>query len=478
MTRLCLTLTGSTVEENLRTLENQSPDLVELRVDFLTGEAVEDIAAFPSRTAIPVILTCRKKADGGYWDRSDGEREEFLLQCLEGPYSYIDLEEDEFSSNLVARAEEKGCSVIRSIHDFNGVPEDLESRLKEMSPRGNLVKAAVMPNGIRDLIQIFHIARGWQGDNLILLGMGDMGVPSRILAGWAGCFLTFCSAGGLQSGAPGHMTLDTLKDIYRAGEVDGETELYGIIGNPVLHTKSPLIHNEGLRKIGRKGVYVPFTVDHPEDFFELADLLGLKGFSVTVPHKQAVIPFLDHYSEGVRKVGACNTVVKDVSGWNGYNTDVYGFITPLKQQVGSLEGQNAAVIGAGGAARAVAFALMEEKCRTRIFNRTPSKARALAEVMGCEAGSLEDFNALEPGSFDLIIQTTSSGMEGGRSGDNPVPEYEFRGNEVLYDIIYTPPETPVMKKAREAGCRTLGGWPMLVEQAREQFRLFTGEELP
>ncbi len=478
MAALCLTLTGRSLEENLGTLESLNPDMAELRVDFLNPSSGKDIAAFTTRTDVPLILTCRKKADGGFWMGSDEQREAFLLECLEGSFSFIDLEEDETSEKLVEKAKKRNCRIIRSFHDFEKVPEDLEDRLKNMIPSGDLVKAAVMPQGIRDLITLFRICLDWQGDNLILLGMGDYGIPSRILAGWAGCFLTFCSAGGSVSGAPGHMDLETLRDLYRVSGITGKTELYGIIGNPVLHTRSPLIHNQGLKKIERDGVYVPFTVDDPEAFFELANLLQLKGFSVTVPHKQAVIPFLDIISDGVEKVGACNTVVREGDSWAGYNTDVYGFITPLKEAKGSLAGLNAAVIGAGGAARAAVYALVREGCSARIYNRTVSRAEALAEIMGCHSGSLKDFTSLEPGSFDIIVQTTSSGMEGAQGPDNPIPDYEFQGNELLYDIIYTPPVTPVMDKAAKAGCRVLGGWAMLVEQAKEQFRLFTGEDLP
>ena len=274
MTRLCLTLTGKTLEENLILLNDLKPDLAELRIDLLDELNTEAATLFPGRTEVPLILTCRKKADGGLWEGTDREREELLLRCLDGDFAYIDLEEDEYSRELAGKADDTGCQVIRSIHDFLAVPENLEARLKEMVSRGDFVKAAVMPNGIKDLRQIFQIAHDWPHDNLILLGMGDYGVPSRILAGWAGSFLTFCSADGTRSGAPGHMTLETLRDLYKAGEVEPDTELYGIIGNPVLHTKSPLIHNQGLQKIGRKGVYVPFTVDDPEEFFLLADFLG------------------------------------------------------------------------------------------------------------------------------------------------------------------------------------------------------------
>ena len=476
MTRLCLTLSADTLEENLQILGENKPDMAELRVDFLDPGCAGSIVEFSRDIRIPLILTCRKTADGGVWKGSDKEREEYLLSCLEGDFDFIDLEEDETSAALREKASERGCRIIRSFHDFEKVPENLEERLQVMEKQGDLVKAAVMPTGIADLYRLFRIGREWKKDNLILLGMGDYGVPSRILASRMNSFLTFCSPRG-KSAAPGHMSPDVLRGIYRVDKLDGKTRLYGIIGNPVLHTRSPQIHNDGLAATGQNGIYVPFTVDDPEEFFKLARFLGIRGFSVTVPHKQSVLALLDRQDDAVRKIGACNTVVREGNSWCGYNTDATGFIIPLKRKKGNLKGLKAAVLGAGGASRSAVYALVREGCETVVYNRTGSKAAALAEEMGCLSGSLEDFCSLLPGSFDLIIQTTSSGMEGS-SSDNPVPNYEFAGNELVYDIIYTPPVTPFMDKAEQAGCPVLGGWPMLVEQAREQFRLFTGKTLP
>jgi len=478
MAGLCLTLTGRTLKENLRFLENASPELAELRVDFLAPGERELIPSFPAAAKLPLILTCRKTADGGQWDGSDEERERFLLSCLEGGFDYLDLEEDDSSAALEKDARRRGVRIIRSLHDFSGVPADLEERLTAMDGRGDLVKAAVMPRGIADLTRLFRIGRDWKRDNLILLGMGEYGVPSRILADRMGSCLTFCSPPG-ESAAPGHMSWETLHDLYRVPSITSQTALYGIIGRPVLHSRSPGIHNPGLAEAGLDGVYLPFTVDDTDAFFELAEFLDIRGFSVTVPHKEAVIRRLNRISDAVRSVGACNTVVREGEDWAGYNTDVRGFIAPLTEMKGPLEGQTAAVIGAGGAARSAVYALMNEGCRVTVFNRTVSRAESLAEDMGCRAGSLEDFLSVGKGDdrFDLIIQTTSAGMEGKEGPDNPIPQYGFSGSELLYDIIYTPAETPVMRKAREAGCDVLGGWPMLVEQAREQFRLFTGETL-
>ena len=252
--------------------------MAELRVDLLKGESAGSIAAFSASADIPLILTCRKACDGGEWEGSDEEREIFLLDCLEGEFDYIDLEEDESSRLLTEKSAVRNCRIIRSFHDFQGVPGDLEERLKAMEPAGDLVKAAVMPRGIRDLIRIFRTGLNWKRGNLILLGMGDYGVPTRILASRMNSFLTFCSSDGQKSAAPGHMSFEVLQDTYRCDKLDGKTALYGIIGNPVLHTRSPQIHNGGLRATGQNGIYVPFTVDDISAFFELAELLDIRDF--------------------------------------------------------------------------------------------------------------------------------------------------------------------------------------------------------
>lgn len=478
MAKLCLTLTAVSMDENLAILEKKSPDIAELRVDFAGPSAVKEICQFPSRTDIPLILTCRMEADGGVWIGSRVDREAFLMDCLDGGFDYIDLEEDEDSSTLVAKAVTRQCRIIRSFHDFSAVPEDLEQRLLKMDAYGDLVKAAVMPRGIADVEKLFRIGMNWKKDNLILLGMGDYGVPTRILASRMNSFLTFCSPSEGEGAAPGHMSIETLRKVYRIDEIDGDTALYGIIGDPVLHTRSPHIHNRGLSETGQKGVLVPYTVDDVPAFFHLAEMLDIRGFSTTVPHKQTVMKQLDRTSDSVRAIGACNTVVREGKRWCGYNTDAEGFIIPLRKEMGKLKGLKAAVIGAGGAARAIVYALVQEECRTTVFNRTFSKAETLGLNMSCESGSLEDFLSLPPGSFDLIIQTTSSGMDGRFANGNPIEEYEFTGGEFLYDIIYTPSVTPIMKKAKRAGCSVLGGWSMLEEQARVQFRHFTGRELP
>jgi 3-dehydroquinate dehydratase/shikimate dehydrogenase len=220
-------------------------------------------------------------------------------------------------------------------------------------------------------------------------------------------------------------------------------------------------------------------VDNLESFFRLADVFGIRGVSVTIPHKQGVIPFLDSRDEGVDAVGACNTIVWRDGSRCGYNSDISGFIAPLKESMNGVipAGLHAAVIGAGGAARAVVYALRKEGVEVLILNRTVERAKELASVFDCSYGSLGEQERIADFS-DLIIQTTSVGMKKEGREYDPIPGYSFSGSEIVYDIIYIPRLTPLLKRAAQSGCRVINGWAMLSAQAGIQFKLFTGQDLP
>lgn len=252
----------------------------------------------------------------------------------------------------------------------------------------------------------------------------------------------------------------------------------GIIGNPVMHTKSPVIHNGGYKKLGLDAVYVPFETDDPATFLELAALLDMKGFSVTVPFKNDIIPLMDGLTESVRSIGACNTVTRIDGKWIGENSDYTGFIKPLINDFGSLEGKNVTLIGAGGAAKACLYALKEEGANVLVVNRTVEKAKDLAIQFDTEYVGLskENLNKITEYS-DVIVQTTNVGMHP-LEDINPLEFFPLTGKEYLYDIIYTPEVTCFLKAGVDKGCKTLNGWPMLLEQGYRQFKLFTGMDFP
>lgn len=490
---VCLAVTESTLKENINRIREYKDliDMVELRADFLDKKELPHLEKFPGMTDLPVILTIRKKADGGMYTEEENERLALLKKGSAGKYKFVDLEEDLKHNGIASFIKEKGKEIIRSFHDFNGVPEDLTSRIKNLSQNpGEIPKAAVMPMCTADLIRLLKTYKECEGIRKILLGMGTFGFATRILASYLGSFLTYCSA-PQKSAAPGHIDPLTLENLYRFSNISEKTAVYGIIGNPVMHTFSPKIHNRGFNHIDLDAVYLPFHVDSVKDFMHVAELLGVQGFSVTVPHKEEIIRYLFEQDKSVKQIAACNTVIrrnhyenkrgdgeKD-SGWFGVNSDGTGFVEPLREKIHKpLSNLRATVIGAGGAAKAIVFALVSEGAEVLIINRTVQKAEKLANIYQCAWGGLDTDGISRIRSYsDIIVQTTNVGMEPDIQGD-PVPDYRFLGHEIAYDIVYKPPMTCFLKRAQQAGCPIIMGKEMLLGQAFVQFRLFTGKEYP
>ena len=483
---ICLSLTESTIEENLLLLEKYRPHvgITEIRGDYLRTDELRRLKDFPRLAGLPVILTLRRVKDGGKWEGREAERLALYRDCLDAGYACFDLEEDLPCQDWESRWRARG-RIIRSFHDFQGVPAGLSRRFLNL-PRNEqeIPKAAVMPRSSTDLITLFKTA-GEVRRNLgadrpwLLLGMGDFGFATRVLAGWMGCWFTFTSGEG-RSAAPGHIDPARMETLYRYSRITRETPLYGILGHPVMHTRSPEIHNRGLAAAGLPGVYLPFETDDPVSFLSWASEAGFRGFSVTVPHKEAVIPLLEKKDQSVEVIGACNTVFRLTSGgWGGVNTDAAGFIRPLLRRFPrGIAGMETAVIGAGGAARAVVYALVKEGARVTIYNRTVARAKELARERGCFFASLDELGT--DGKPVIVIQTTSAGMDrhGAVIGEDPVPRYRFRGDETVFEIVYAPPRTPLLVRAEKAGCRIIGGMEMLEAQGWEQFKIFTGTRHP
>jgi len=489
--RVCLSLTGETLAQNLEVLQRYRPlvDLAELRADFLRPEELSGLEHFPARAAVPVVLTIRRQRDGGRWAGAERERLRRLESALAGAYAYVDLEEDVPGRALAGAARARGVGVIRSFHDLQGVPGDLAERLRAL-PRlpSELPKAAVTPKDTRDLVSLVQAFRSLARQRKILIGMGERGLFSRILAGRLGSSMTYCSAPEQSPAAPGHLDPRQLAGLYRFRAVGRETRLCGVIGDPIGHSRSPEIHNRGYAALGLNAAYLPFLVEQVEEFLTLADLLGVDGLSVTMPFKQAVIPFLRERDPVLSEIGACNTMVRRPSGgpsrrrggWYGTNTDVEGFLGPVRRHAPEILTRpgRAAVLGAGGAARSVVYALAAAGVPTLVLNRTPERAAALAGRFGCAWGGLDAAGlARLEGYSDLVVQATGAGMEP-QAGADPLPEYRFRGTETLFELIYEPEDTPIVTRARKAGCRVIRGFEMLLAQARTQFRLHTGREYP
>jgi 3-dehydroquinate dehydratase/shikimate dehydrogenase len=282
--------------------------------------------------------------------------------------------------------------------------------------------------------------------------------------------------------APGQVTPVSLEEVYRYRSIGPSTAIYGVIGNPVMHSRSPLIHNRGFSALGIDAVYLPFLVPDLDGFWKVADLLRVRGLSVTVPHKRAVLGGMVKVDERARLVGACNTLTREGAGgsWSGTNTDGEGFLSPLLAMFGGAipPGLRATVIGAGGAARSVVAALSSAGARVLVLNRTVENARSLATAFGAHGAGLDAEGFEREKDFsDLVVQTTSAGMSPLEDVD-PAPGLALSGRETVYELVYSPQRTRFLQRALKAGCRVVYGRQMLVAQAMRQFQLFAGTNYP
>ncbi len=464
-------------------------EIIELRLDYLSDEARTQVfvtlPSLASQFDKPLLFTFRPREQGGQRDLTLHDRRTFWRSLLPGISNTIALADFEF--DLVESFANEAPplpweKVICSWHDFAGTPNDLLARYELMaSMPAAIVKIVTQANRISDCLRLFELLEHAQDKKpVIVLGMGTPGLTTRVLALSRGAPLTF---GALRRGAEsasGQPTVDELNNLFRVKQLSRESEIYGVIGNPIGHSRSPLIHNPALQAAGIDGVYLPFEVDDAASFIcgfvhpktrKLA--WDLRGLSVTIPHKLAVMPYLDWIDPTAQAIGAVNTIVITGDRLLGYNTDVHGAMQPLDELM-DVRGARVAVLGAGGAARAICYGLRERSADLTIYARDASKAQPLADEFTAQVAELTNF----AGQADLVINCTPLGMKGYSERENPVTTESLHGVKLVYDLVYNPEETALLRAAKEAGCQTLGGLAMLVAQAAEQFRLWTGRETP
>ncbi len=477
--------------ENLKLVDKYRNwiDAVELRVDYLTDDERLHIRKFPSLTGLPCILTIRRKIDGGEFIEGEAARTILFARALafadqdtRKNFAYVDLEEDFHVPSLQDAALAFGTRIIRSIHNMNGPVQDIPRQLARLHATGfEIAKIAFMPRTLSDVTDLFRQAPHAADSDNILIAMGSLGFPARILASKLHSFFTFTTPEETMhnTGNLGHIDPITLSKVYNFRAIDDDTQLFGITGYPMHHTDSPVIHNQGYRNNGMNAVYIPIQSPDIEESLAFADQTGIKGLSITVPYKEAILPYLQQISEEAGEIGACNTITKQGNSWFGYNTDAFGLQQALREFLGikNLHKWKVSIIGAGGAAKAAAHAVKTLKGRACIFNRTAGKAKMLAEHYNFRWAHLDETSQylLEEYS-DLIIQTTSIGMgvSPKETERDPLLFYDFAGHEAVYDVIYYPEKTALLRRAEKAGCRTANGSSMLKYQADKQFLLFTG----
>ncbi|XP_010237207.1 bifunctional 3-dehydroquinate dehydratase/shikimate dehydrogenase, chloroplastic isoform X2 [Brachypodium distachyon] len=465
-------------------------DVAELRLDRLSGFAPRrDLPALLAKPrALPALVTYRPKWEGGEYDGDDEPRFEALQLAMELGAEYVDIElkvADKFMKFMSGKKPEK-CKLIVSSHNYDNTPsaEELGSLLAQIQATGaDIVKIATTATEIVDVSRMFQILVHCQVP-IIGLVMNDRGFISRVLCPKFGGYLTFGSLAKGKESAPAQPTAADLINVYNIRQIGPDTRVFGIIGKPVGHSKSPILHNEAFRSVGMDAVYVPFLVDDLARFLTTYSSPDFAGFSCTIPHKEAAVRCCDEVDPIARDIGAVNTIVRRSDGkLVGYNTDYVGAISAIEDGIRAsqsthstaspLAGRLFVVIGAGGAGKALAYGAKEKGARVVIANRTFARAQELANLIGGPALTLSELENYHPEEGMVLANTTAIGMHP-NVNDTPLSKQALKSYAVVFDAVYTPKETRLLREAAECGATVVSGLEMFIRQAMGQFEHFTG----
>ena len=479
---VCIAITGASAAEMIgkaRAALADSPFL-EFRLDYLDQPlaALAELQAFLAEQAsCSAIATCRRSPNGGRFAGSLDQELAVLTAAADAGFLLADLEiesaEQMFPQQL-ADLHSTGLALIVSYHDFHatGDLEAVAARIARFQP--DFTKIVPTAQSLTDNLRLFRLLeRLGPSRPLVGMAMGEHGLISRVLGPLFGSVFTFASSAEGEGSAPGQITARTLLDLYRLHQIDQRTRLYGVAGSHVRSSLSPLMHNTAFRSRDVNAVYLPLQVDAIGDLLTLVRELPLDGLSVTMPYKQQIMPHLDSVDVLSQRIGAVNTVVRDRDGkLHGFNTDVAGVTDPLERRL-SLSGARILLLGAGGAARAAAFGLAEKGASVAILNRTPKPAQTLAEQAGATVLRRED---LLREHFDVLVNATPLGMTG-FDGASPLRADELRA-DLVFDLVYNPLETPLLRLASEQGLGVIRGLEMFVAQGARQLEIWTGNTPP
>jgi len=439
-------------------------DLLELRLDRIRDI---NLPRLISGAPKPVVATCRPIHEGGQFGGTDAERLTILSQAGGLGAKYVDIE-----LASVEGFDPRGAKLIVSYHNFSHVPEDITEtyqRICALEPA--IAKVVCTAKGAQDIIPVLSLNRKAPVPTAAFC-MGPVGLPSRVLGRRYGARLTYAALEESAPAAPGQPTIGQLEDKYRIRSIRSRSAIYGILGNPALHSVGPVFHNAAFEALGKDAIYLPFETANPEAF--LSAFKGeLRGLSVTTPYKRKAFELSKSVSPEAKAIGAVNTLVKTRGGFSGYNTDIEGVRRPLLQRLESLKRKRVLVLGAGGAAVAAAYAVKSEGAWVSVSNRTLAKAQKLAKTVKAKVIPWEK---RETAKCDVVINATTVGLRG---EDNPLlpPEF-FKSEMTVFDMVYHRGGTSFLRGASEAGAATIDGIEMFIAQAVEQLRLWMDAGLP
>ncbi len=447
---------------------------LELRLDYLRDASERDSFLEwlgDARPRAMFVATCRSLEGGGKFSGSVQKQLEILSMAARAGCAWCDIEIEiakKFSAGELRRALSPARLVV-SHHNFRGMPRNLDGIAQQLRRAGGqAVKIAAQCDSIADSARICNLAQG--RGNVIAIPMGEIGLPGRILSLRAGSKLAYAAVE--QATAPGQLSLESMSDFYRADRITRRTKIYGVIGSPIGHSLSPLLHNTGFHQSKLDCVFLPFLTREIGDFLESAETFGIKGFAVTIPHKEKILKHLDDCDPLAARIGAVNTVIVRRGGrLSGYNTDYVGALRSLEKRM-PLKGSRILLFGAGGAARAAAFALIEAGSIVCVSSRRLESAQALAKAAGAQA---VERGELRREFFDAIVNCTPVGMH--PQGGSPLMDAELNCRIVM-DMVYRPRDTELLQVARRKGIETISGVEMFLAQGFAQYALWTGARPP
>jgi 3-dehydroquinate dehydratase / shikimate dehydrogenase len=485
---ICVTLgrgRHSSLAEEWEAAAKAGTDLVELRIDCLRRDP--DLKRILKQRPTPLVFTIRRGADGGLWRGNEEKRLQLLREAIALGVEYVDVEQD-----VAGKIRRFGKTKrIVSFHNLKTTPvdiQDIAEKADELDP--DIVKVATSASNLAEASRVLHL--GVTGKfPTIPIAMGEIGVFTRILGAKFGAPFTYAGFNPERVFAAGMLQFPVLKKDYFYNQIDSKTEIYGVIGDPIEQSLSPAIHNAAFRHLGLNKVLAPFLVPggELETFFRELMWLDIKACSVTIPHKEALVPLLQQKEGAVDRTGACNTVVFDIDGRRiGYNTDYRAALDSLEAGLGGVGGEGGdsegsgplidkqvLILGAGGVARSIAFGLMRRGAHLTITNRHDARATSLAEEVGCR---MVTWSQRATSIADVIINCTPVGMHPDVD-DTPLPPSAFpRPGIVLLDTVYHPENTMLLKLARERQATTITGVDMFLRQAALQFKIYTGLDAP
>ena len=477
---ICVTLgrtRHSAFQEGHQLLAEQKAELVELRLDWLRRKP--DVGRLLKDRPTKVVITCRRQEDQGRWRLDEDTRLAVLREAIIGGAEFVDLEVD-----IAKKVPRYGKTKrIISYHNFNETPIELPAIYKKLAQGDpDVIKLVTMAKTPADNVRVLEVMKNSQFP-IVAFCMGEYGVVSRILCRQHRAPFTYAGFSGKREMAPGQPTFAEVRNLYRFNKINKQTKSFGVIGDPIEHSLSPLLHNAAFRKIDFNGVYLPMKIPAEvlEDTIKQYNRLGLKGYSVTIPHKEAALEIADVPDAQADAIGAANTLYLKDDQWHATNTDYYAIMETIKAAMEThdrdpetISKQRVLILGAGGVARAAVAALQTMGAVVSVTNRTRDRAKELAKEFDCRTVDWANRGA---DHCEVLINCTSVGMHP-NVDESPYEQHWLKESMLIFDTVYTPENTLLLKHAKLRGCAWASGIDMFVRQAALQFKLFTGEDAP